>query len=103
MDVNIGTIQTPELPIHIPAHSKWLPGQGIGAWLCIDVTSDNNRFNIKRYTPSGELDCDRIFEVEETELTFDIDKEYQFTSISHCSQCRIIQNETVFTFNYIKL
>lgn len=101
MTSKIGTTHSPELPNHIPTHSQWLPGQGIGAWFCIDVTSDRNRFNIKRFAPSGELDCDRLFEIEGNGLVFDIVKTYHFTYISHCSQCRILQNEVIFTFNYI--
>ena len=102
MEPKIGSIHPPEIPSSIPDYSQWLSGQGVGTWFCIDSSSKNNQFMIKRFTPDGELDCDRIFEVEENGAIFDIEKPYQFTYISHCSTCRIIQNEKIFIFNYIE-
>ncbi|PCJ26334.1 MAG: hypothetical protein COA97_06010 [Flavobacteriales bacterium] len=102
MQSNIGTIHSPALPNVIPKHSKWLLGQGVGTWFCIDKTDNEKQYNIKRFTPKGSLDCDRIFEIENNGSVFDIKEPYQFTHISHCSKCRIVQNETVFVFNYIK-
>jgi len=102
MGGRIGTINPPEKPASIPEHSQWLFGQGAGTWFSIDLTSVSNQYQVKRFTPTGELDCDRIFEIEENGSVFDINKSYQFTHISHCAKCRIIQQEIVFVFNYIK-
>ena len=96
----MGTINPPIKPTHIPQHVEWLLGQGAGTWFCIDKIATN--FRIRRYTPEGELDCDRIFKMEENGIVFNIEQPYEFTHISHCSKCRIIQNETVFVFNYIE-
>ena len=102
MGERIGTIHPPKKPKTIPVHSQWLLGQGAGVWFCIHPTSTNNQYNIKRFAPKGELDCDRVFELEDNGSVFDIKEPYQFTHVSHCAKCRIIQKERIFVFNYIK-
>ena len=101
MAERIGTINPPAQPTSIPSNAQWLLGQGAGAWFSITATSQSNQYQVKRFRPAGELDCDRIFEVEENGSVFDINEPYQFTHISHCAKCSILQNETVFVFNYI--
>jgi hypothetical protein len=101
MDAKIGTILPPKLPKSIPNNSQWLSGQGVGTWFYIAQTTKKNEFLIQRFTPEGVMDCNRIFQIEESTSTFDINKPYQFTHISHCSKCRIIQNDVIFTFNSI--
>ena len=97
----VGTILPPDMPSSIPAESKWLSGQGGGTWFHIDKTDKENEYLIMRYAPSGELDCKRIFKMEKNSAVFDITQPYNFTHISHCSKCRIIQNNNTFVFNYI--
>lgn len=97
----IGTIHPPKQPSSIPTNSQWLLGQGAGVWFCIAKTSEKKQFNIKRFTPNGKLDCDRIFEQEENGSVFDVNQPYQFVHISHCAKCRILQNNITFIFNYI--
>jgi hypothetical protein len=94
----MGTIEAPKMPLNIPVHCKWLLGQGAGTWFCIDKELAN--FRIRRYTPIGELDCDRVFKIEDNGLIFDIEQPYEFEHISHCSKCRISQNGIIFIFNY---
>ena len=98
----VGKIYAPEIPVSMPKHSQWLLGQGAGTWFCIDQTATQNQYNIKRYTSEGTLDCDRIFEVEENDLVFDINQTYQFVHISHCAKCRIEQNSRIYIFNYLE-
>ena len=95
----VGTIKPPEKPSNIPTHSKWLLGQGAGTWFCIDT--ENEKYRIRRYTPNGKLDCDRFFELEKNGSILDMNQTYEFTHISHCAKCRIIQNKITFIFNYI--
>ncbi|MBL4594863.1 MAG: hypothetical protein JKX68_13775, partial [Flavobacteriales bacterium] len=83
-----GTIIAPELPASLPSNTQWLSGQGTGTWFCIAATGQSNRYQVKRFKPSGELDCDRVFEIEESGLVFDINEPYQFTHVSHCAKCR---------------
>jgi hypothetical protein len=96
-----GTITAPELPVSIPSNAQWLLGQGAGTWFSIAETSNSNQYQIKRFKPAGELDCDRVFEIDDNGSVFDISKPYQFIHISHCAKCSIIQNEIVFVFNFI--
>lgn len=100
MEKNIGTLNPPVKPLGIPPHSKWLLGQGAGVWFCIDKTLEKNKFRIQRFTPNGNLDCDRVFEIEKNGSIFDINSNYEFAHISHCAKCRIKQNKIVFVFNY---
>ena len=100
MGKRIGTVDAPVKPKEIPTSTQWFLGQGAGAWFFITSTESENRFNIKRFAPNGSLDCDRVFEIEENGSVFDIEKPYNFTHISHCAKCRIIQNEIIFVFNY---
>jgi len=98
----IGTIEPPEKPKNIPSNSQWISGQGGGVWFSISPTNIAQHFNIKRYTPKGELDCDRIFEIEKNNTNFDIQRTYKFIHISHCSKCRIRQDEVIYIFNYLE-
>jgi hypothetical protein len=96
----VGSILPPEKPGHIPNNSQWLSGQGAGTWFAIAKAIDT-QYNIKRFTPQGKLDCDRIFELESSPQVFDLNEPYQFTHISHCAKCRILQNDHVFVFNVV--
>lgn len=98
----VGTIEPPLKSDQLPENVQWLSGQGTGIWFCIDEATSKNEYSIKRYKPSGELDCERAMTVVENGVVFDINKAYQFIHISHCSKCRILQDEIIFVFNYIK-
>lgn len=97
----VGTIIAPELPSKLPNHCQWLSGQGIGAWFCIDKIEKESYYLIKRFSAEGNLDCEGVFEIEYSENQFDILRPYQFTHISHCAKCRIIQDEIMYVFNCI--
>ena len=83
-------------PSNIPENCQWLSGQGAGAWFCIDSTSKPLIYQVKRYNLHGELDCETLMKV--ADLNFDINQAYQFTYVSHCAKCSIIQQEKVFDF-----
>jgi len=88
---------------NLPQNSKWLSGDGGGAWFHI---SDCNKwkaseFNIKRFTPEGVLDCDRMFVLQENKVVFEIEKPFEYIHISHCAKCRILQNGVVFIFEWV--
>ncbi len=100
MEKRIGTIDPPEQPKNLPNNAQWLLGQGAGAWFSIRKEEGEGWYNIQRYSANGGLDCDRIFEVEHNGSIFDIQKPYEFTHLSHCARCKVIQNGIVFIFNY---
>lgn len=98
----IGTLLPPEKPNSVPSIAQWLSGQGAGVWFCIEVIDKKDIFRIKRFTPEGELDCDRLFEIENSPIPFNIAEKYEFTHISHCSKCKIIQNNITYIFKFIE-
>lgn len=97
----IGSIHPPEKPKNLPKNAQWLSGQGAGTWFTIEEEG-HNQYRIKRFTPTGEIDCNRIFQLEDNSTHFDIEESYQFTHVSHCAKCRIEQRGIVFTFHYIE-
>ena len=82
-------------PKNISENAQLLKGIGASSWFEISQEGDN--FRIKRYSEEGELECSRIFSTNSNE--FDINKKYEFTYISNCKQCKIIQDNKTFTFN----
>ena len=81
--------------INIPGNAQWLSGTvGSGSWF--SITDEKNKYRIKRFSPEGKLECDRIFTVDNSAFNVDID--YQFTFLSHCKECTIIQNEITYKF-----
>lgn len=83
----------------IPKNSHWLDGEGAGTWFHFEKLT-NNEYRIRRFTPEGELDCDRVFEVNNT--LFDIEAEYKIQYISHCQECNVLQNNNLFTFRFLR-
>lgn len=99
----IGTIIAPELPSQLPSNCQWLSGQGAGVWFCLDATNIEKRYQIKRFSSEGNLDCEGIFEIEDSENQFDISRAYQFAHISHCAKCNIIQEDKLFVFRCLAI
>ena len=87
-----------KIHINIPKKAQWLSGTvGSGSWF--SITDEKNKYRIKRFSPEGKLECDRIFTVDNS--AFDLHIDYQFTFLSHCKECTIIQNEITYKFyNY---
>ena len=54
------------------------------------------QYKIERFSDVGELECSKLFKVDKS--SFDINSEYKFTYLSHCSLCTIIQNQMTFKF-----
>ncbi|MCF6365838.1 MAG: hypothetical protein L3J35_06495 [Bacteroidales bacterium] len=77
-------------PDNIPANSKFLEGVGESAWFNIKATSKKNEFIISRYTTEGTLECSNTFIIQTP--GFDISKQYEFTYVSHCTKCTLLQN-----------
>jgi len=87
-----------KININIPEKSQWLSGTvGSGSWFFI--SAEKIHYRIQRFSPEGNLECDRIFTVDKSAFNIEID--YQFTFLSHCKECTIIQNEITYKFyNY---
>ena len=88
------SLRPPKKNKKIPQGSQWLGGIGAGSWFHLSKESD--RYKIERFSDIGELECSKLFNVDKT--SFDINSEYKFTYLSHCSLCTIIQNQITFKF-----
>ena len=81
--------------LNIPEKAQWLSGTvGSGSWFFI--SAKKSKYRIQRFSPEGKLECDRIFTIDN--CTFDLHIDYQFTFLSHCKECTIIQNEITYKF-----
>ena len=78
----------------IPESSQWLVGIGAGSWF--HLSNQKLKYKIERFSEIGELECSSLFKVNNS--SFDINKDYKFTYLSHCSFCTIIQNQITFKF-----
>jgi hypothetical protein len=88
------SLKPPKKNEKIPEGSQWLGGIGAGSWFCL--SRQNDHYKIERFSEIGELECSKLFKVDKT--SFDINSEYKFTYLSHCSLCTIIQNQITFKF-----
>jgi hypothetical protein len=83
-----------EKPQNIDSSSQLIKGIGASSWFTIK--SEGDLYKIERFSADGELECSRLF--RENTNTFDINHKYEFTYISHCKECTIIQNEITYKF-----
>ena len=85
-------------PPNIESTSQLLKGIGASAWFHIKKIDDET-YEIKRYSEDGNLDCCNLFypNMKGFKITF----KYNFTYISHCSECRIIQNNKIYLYKKI--
>ena len=81
-------------PKNIDSNAQLIKGIGASSWFTIK--SKNNLYRIERFSLEGERECSRIFRAEPN--TFDINNEYEFTYISHCKECTILQNNQTYKF-----
>ena len=81
-------------PVNIKETAQLIKGIGASSWFTIK--SEGNLYKIERFSPEGELECSRLFRAEPN--TFDINHEYEFTYISHCKECTILQNDRTYKF-----
>ena len=81
-------------PKNIEKNSQLLKGVGASSWF--HISKEKDVYRIKRYTEEGIIECSRIFTPDMDD--FDINSDYQFTYISHCKECRIIQYDKIYLF-----
>ena len=81
-------------PENIPAKAQLISGIGASSWFTIK--QENKDYRIERFSPNGELECSRLFFT--TTSSFDINKPFEFTYLSHCKECTIIQNGLTYKF-----
>jgi hypothetical protein len=92
----IKTLPEPNRPDDLPKSAQWLAGEGAGSWFFIEITSKENEFLIKRFSPKGKLECRGIFQMESTMCNLDLQKTFKFVHLSHCAFVHIEQSKVVF-------
>jgi len=81
-------------PANIKETAQLIKGIGASSWFTLK--SEEDLYRIERFSPEGELECSRLFRADPN--TFDINHEYEFTYISHCKECTILQNNEPYKF-----
>jgi len=81
--------------LKIPKNSKFLEGVGESAWFSIQSVNFNE-FIISRYSTAGILECENAFSLQTK--GFDILQNYEFTYVSHCAKCTVLQNGKKYIF-----
>ncbi len=81
-------------PENISEKAQLISGIGASSWFTIK--QENEYFRIERFSADGELECSRLFDV--TPSSFDVKQPFEFTYLSHCKECTIIQNEITYKF-----
>ena len=81
-------------PENITDTAQLISGIGASSWFTIN--QENKHYRIERFSPEGKLECSRLF--YPTPSSFDINKPFVFTYLSHCKECTIIQNGQTYKF-----
>ena len=81
-------------PNNISQKAQLIKGIGASSWFTL--ATEKEMYRIERFSVEGELECSNIFSVEPK--TFDINSKYEFTYLSHCNECTIIQHQQRFKF-----
>ena len=83
-----------EIPENISKKAQLIEGIGASSWFTI--VAEKDLYRIERFSTQGQLECSRLFRSEPN--SFDINLAYEFTYLSHCKECTIIQKQLVFKF-----
>jgi hypothetical protein len=99
-----GSILSPIKHENVPKNAKWLSGQGEGTWFSItkEFGLKDFEYRIRRISPQGNLDCDRVFILEDNNSALDLTKEWNITHLSHCAEVRVLQNNSSILLNFEK-
>ena len=81
-------------PKNISQKAQLIEGIGASSWFTI--VKEKSFYRIERFSLEGEIECSRLFKVKPN--TFDINSSYEFTYLSHCKECTIIQDKLIFKF-----
>ena len=81
-------------PENISGKAQLISGTGASSWFTIK--QENEAYRIERFSPAGELECSRLFHAIPS--SFDVNKPFEFTYLSHCKECTIIQNRKNYKF-----
>lgn len=96
-----GLLIAPERPDAIPEHAQWLGGVGAGSWFALhhDATMGRYQYRIQRFSPDGGLECDGTYFLDDDYI--DLGQPYQFTYLSHCEVCTVLQGDQKFILELV--
>lgn len=94
----VGTLK-PKPVSFVKEHAQWLSGIAAGAWFELHNTDNNEEYRFRRISPSGNIDVEGIYQVNQK--TFDFNKHYEFIHYSNCNFFHIMQNDVVYRFDLI--
>lgn len=83
----------------ISENAQWISGIGSGAWFEIHHLDTDDLYRLKRIAPNGNLDVDGVFKIDNK--GFEIDMPYSFKAESNCSIMYLVQDNTLYTFQYV--
>jgi hypothetical protein len=83
-----------KIPKNISKEAQLIKGLNGSSWFTI--IKEKDLYRIERFSEEGVLECSRLFKAEPN--IFDIKITYEFTYISHCKECTVIQNKIKFKF-----
>jgi hypothetical protein len=93
------TLPEPQRPETLPKSAQWLAGEGAGSWFYIE--EKDVKFYIERISPKGEIECEGLFVIENSEQKLNLNIPYKFIHLSHCAFVNIEQGGDIIKLNRI--
>ena len=88
-------LPAPVKPSNLHEGVKWISGEGAGSWFLIEAFGDDgNKFQVRRFSPEGKLECEGTFV---SGSILNLQSKYKVTYPSHCQKVTIIQHEQPVT------
>ena len=84
---------------NIPKNAQLVEGIGASSWF--DIIKEEQFYRIIRYSENGVTECNSLFFIL-GEDEFTISEKFEFTYISHCEKCSIIQHGERISFKRLK-
>ncbi|MBE0638717.1 MAG: hypothetical protein IH598_09360 [Bacteroidales bacterium] len=92
------TLFAPARHAKIPGAAQWLSGEGAGSWFHIEP--EGSHFQISRFSPEGELECDGKFTPQNGSY-FNLASTFSIGYLSHCHRVVINQNNQLIELKRI--
>lgn len=81
-------------------HAQWLSGIAAGAWFELHPIGSVSEIRYRRISPYGNVDCDGIYRVLNTE--FNQEDDYRFIHYSNCSFFHLEQATKTYRFEFLQ-
>jgi hypothetical protein len=88
------TFPAPKPHSIIPKEAQWLSGEGYGSWFYL--ASEGGIIQLKKYSPSGIIECISTFSFVENGFNFD--QNFRITYPSNAEVITVIQNDKIYSF-----